>query len=452
MLKRSILIISSLIIMIGFFYVLEGYQQSTASLYIKFDIKANAADKYQVFYSSEKNVWSEANSKIESYDAPGGWKTFEIKLPNAIYYIRLDLGNGLATDVEVRNLSFFAVSDARINLQKLDFESNQLRINELNKDHLKTQINGRDPYFYFNASPFTQSVYHGNIGNSFILALLSLLVGAIYYFVAGNAKRLYSFVRDLYRNKNLVYSLAKNDFKTKYASSYLGILWGFIQPLITILTYWFVFQVGLRSGNVGDVPFIVWFIAGIVPWFFFSEALIGATNVFSEYSYLVKKVLFRIELLPFVKIVSAGFVQLFFILFIFIVHGFYGYPPTFYNFQLIYYLICMIVLVTSITFLTSAVMLFFKDLNQIISVIVQIGFWFTPIGWPVSMLSDFWAKLFKLNPMYYIVQGYRDSFINQVLFFERPYETVYFWIFCFFMFTVGFKIFEKLKPHFSDVL
>ena len=90
-----------------------------------------------------------------------------------------------------------------------------------------------------------------------------------------------------------------------------GVIWGFIQPLVTIAVYWFVFQVGFRSGDVGDKPFVLWFIAGIIPWFFFSEALSSTTNVFLEYSYLVKKVVFKIEILPVVKIVSALFVHCF---------------------------------------------------------------------------------------------------------------------------------------------
>lgn len=110
------------------------------------------------------------------------------------------------------------------------------------------------------------------------------------------------------------------------------------------------------------------------------------------------------------------------------------------------------VLIVSLTFLTSAVVLFFKDLNQIIAVILQMGFWFTPIGWPVSMLSDFWAGVFKLNPMFYIVQGYRDSLIDHIFFFDRPYQTIYFWLFCLVMFTFSLKVFKKLRPHFSDVL
>ena len=89
----------------------------------------------------------------------------------------------------------------------------------------------------------------------------------------------------LAESKDLVLYLSKNDFKTKYAGSYMGIIWAFIQPLVTIVLYWFVFQVGLRSGDIGDTPFILWLMAGLIPWFFFQEALVNATNCFAEYSY-----------------------------------------------------------------------------------------------------------------------------------------------------------------------
>jgi len=103
---------------------------------------------------------------------------------------------------------------------------------------------------------------------------------------------------DIYKNRRLVAKLAKNDFKTRYAGSYLGIVWAFIQPVITILVYWFVFSVGFRSGT-GDlgVPFVLYLVAGIVPWFFFQDALIGGTNSLLEYNYLVKKVVFNISVL-----------------------------------------------------------------------------------------------------------------------------------------------------------
>ena len=81
-----------------------------------------------------------------------------------------------------------------------------------------------------------------------------------------------SMLKKSYQNRAMIVKLAKNDFRTKYAGSYLGILWSFVQPITTILLYWFVFQVGFRTPSVGSYPFVLWLTAGLVPWFFFSDA------------------------------------------------------------------------------------------------------------------------------------------------------------------------------------
>ena len=129
-------------------------------------------------------------------------------------------------------------------------------------------------------------------------------------------KKQTSLPAEIIKGRKMIYKLAKNDFRTKYAGSYLGIVWAFIQPIVTVLVYWFVFEVGFRAGeNTLPVPFVLYLIAGIVPWFFFQDGLIGGTNSMLEYSYLVKKVVFQISVLPVVKIISAVFVHLFFVLF-----------------------------------------------------------------------------------------------------------------------------------------
>ncbi|MGG7153662.1 ABC transporter permease, partial [Clostridium neonatale] len=148
------------------------------------------------------------------------------------------------------------------------------------------------------------------------------------------SKSIANLVKDLYLNKRLIWNLSKNDFKTKYAGSYLGIIWAFIQPIVTILVYWFVFEFGLKAGSpIENVPFVLWFMAGLIPWFFFQEALMNATNCMMEYSYLVKKVVFKISILPIVKIISALFVHLVFIGFLFLVASIYGFYPSKYIIQ-----------------------------------------------------------------------------------------------------------------------
>lgn len=79
------------------------------------------------------------------------------------------------------------------------------------------------------------------------------------------------FSGEMYNSRKMITSLATNDFKMKYAGSYLGIVWAFIQPIVTILVYWAVFQVGFRSGQVEKVPFILWLMSGLIPWFFITK-------------------------------------------------------------------------------------------------------------------------------------------------------------------------------------
>ena len=267
-------------------------------------------------------------------------------------------------------------------------------------------------------------------------------------------KKILALPAELYQNRKLVLSLAKNDFKTKYAGSYLGIVWAFIQPIVTILVYWFVFSEGLKAGTVSDYPFVLYLVSGIVPWFFFQDALNGGTNALIEYNYLVKKVVFKISILPIVKIISALFVHVFFVAFALILCACYGYTPSLYTLQIIYYSVCTFLFVLGLVYATSAIVIFFRDLTQIISIFLQVGVWLTPIMWDINMLSSHpWLiKLFKLNPMYYVVTGYRDSMLGHIGIWNHASWTIYFWVVTILLFGLGSVIFKRLKPHFADVL
>nr|WP_051527299.1 ABC transporter permease [[Eubacterium] cellulosolvens] len=261
------------------------------------------------------------------------------------------------------------------------------------------------------------------------------------------------------RNRSLVLSLGKNDFKTKFAGSMFGTIWAFVQPIVTVLVYWFVFEkalhVGTQSTKAGiTVPYLLWLLGGLVPWFFFSDALSTGTNVMMEYSYLVKKVVFNISCLPVVKVLSAFFVHLFFIAFTIAIYAFHGYFPTLNMLQCLYYTFGMVVLASGLIYFTSALVVFFRDLSQIVNIVIQVGVWFTPIMWNIDAMNIQGPVLLllKMNPMYYVVMGYRDSLINHVWFWERPMETIYFWVITLFLFVFGTQIFRRLKIHFADVL
>ena len=191
-----------------------------------------------------------------------------------------------------------------------------------------------------------------------------------------------------------------------------------------------------------------------MPWFFFQDALNGGTNALLEYNYLVKKVVFKISILPIVKIISALFVHVFFVVFALILCACYGYTPSLYTLQIIYYSVCTFLFVLGLVYATSAIVIFFRDLTQIINIFLQVGVWLTPIMWDVNMLASHpWLiKVFKLNPMYYVVTGYRDSMLGHVGIWHHSAWTIYFWVVTILLFGLGSVIFKRLKPHFADVL
>ena len=261
---------------------------------------------------------------------------------------------------------------------------------------------------------------------------------------------------NIYANRRLIAKLAYNDFRVRYAGSYFGIFWAFVQPVITILVYWFVFSVGFRQSTAGfDVPFVLYLVAGIVPWFFFQDCLVGGTNALLEYNYLVKKVVFNIRILPVVKLVSAGFVHSFFVMFTLVLFLLYGRFPGFYIIQMVYYSFCCVALTLGLCYMTCSVVVFFRDLTQMIQILLQVGVWLTPIMWvaDVSLAGHpVIHSILKLNPVYYIVSGYRDCLILRRPFWEAGGWTVYFWVFTFASYCLGNVVFERLRPHFADVL
>ncbi len=257
----------------------------------------------------------------------------------------------------------------------------------------------------------------------------------------------------------MIWRLARNDFKTKFAGSYLGIVWAFIQPVVTVFVYWFVFQKALHAGTQGaragiEIPYVLWLIAGLVPWFYFSEAMNTGSRSLLDYSFLVKKVVFRIEVLPVVRALSSLFVHVFFVAFMLILYSAYSLYPTLHTLQILYYSFGMVVLCLGFGYLCSAISVFFRDLVQITSIALQVGIWFTPIMWNVRAMdfSPALMRLLELNPMFYVVQGYRDALIEHVWFWEHPRLTIYFWVFTLVVLLLGRAVFKKLRMHFADVL
>ena len=113
-------------------------------------------------------------------------------------------------------------------------------------------------------------------------------------------------------------------------------------------------------------------------------------------------------------------------------------------------------LALGLSYLTSAIQVFFKDMAQIVSICLQFGMWMTPIMYSENLFVERGITIapfiLKLNPFYYIAAGYRDSMLTGDWFWMRPTLSVYFWVVTIAILLVGLKVFKRLRPHFSDVL
>ena len=263
---------------------------------------------------------------------------------------------------------------------------------------------------------------------------------------------MFEFFISIIKNRRLLWSLTKNDFKQKYIGNFLGVFWAFLQPTATVLIFWFVFQVGFKSQPIDNFPFILWLVAGMFPWFYFAEALSNGTNSIVANSFLVKKVVFRISLLPIIPLFSAFIVHIFFIFFMFAMFIYYGYAPNLYWLQIIYYLFAVSILLLGLSWITSSIVVFFKDIGQLVAMVIQFGFWLTPIFWNMNMVPPRYHWIIELNPMVYVIEGYRNSMIYHKWFWEDMNMTIYFWIVTTAIFVIGGLTFKKLRPHFADVL
>ena len=428
------------------------------NVYLNAEIIADRMNDYQLFYGMEN--WSPENMVSARYEKADEKSTLRFMMPCDLKGFRLDLGDSQG----IHKISALYVS-YKDKKWKLDLSQvadscmqegmgNLIGSAEIAEDgSLEVMTEGNDGYIVLPMPDVYDTVTEMRRDSLRIrYGLVCILVDLFFLILLLHFNRCYEMARELYGSRKLIVKLAKNDFKTRFAGSFFGIFWAFVQPMVTILIYWFVFTVGFRSAEQTNCPFALWLTAGMVPWFFFSDAWGGATNSLVEYSFLVKKVVFRISVLPIVKVTSALLVSGFFHLIMCAIFIASGYMPDGYMIQLLYYLICNFAFALSLSYITGSILPFFKDLSQIMNIILQVGVWLTPIMWNINILPQAWRWVMKINPMYYIVQGYRNAMSEKVWFWQDITWTIYFWGLVGALFVVGNILFKKMRPHFADVI
>ena len=250
--------------------------------------------------------------------------------------------------------------------------------------------------------------------------------------------------------------LAKADIIKTYKGAALGWAWAVIKPTVTILVFWFAFGVGLKLGGLRDdgYPFILWFMAGMMPWFFMDEMLTQGANSLRQYNYLVTKMRFPIATIPTFVCISKFYVQLFLVAIMIVFFLFYGYTPDIYMLQLPIYMLCMVLFFIAWALFSAMLTCMSKDFYNLVGAATQALFWLSGILYDVKTMSvPIWLKTFLLfNPITFISNGYRNIFIYKIWIWEEPNVLIYFLIIFVVMGGLAVWAYRKLYKEIPDVL
>lgn len=254
-------------------------------------------------------------------------------------------------------------------------------------------------------------------------------------------------------NVLLLIQMSRMDIRKRYLGTLLGSMWAVLSPLINTALIYVVMIYGLKVGtSVGNASYVSWLISGMLAWSFVSEILAGGINAIVENSHLVTKIRFPLRLLVMVKFVSAMPVHILLMLILMLSMAVQGVGSFVYWLQLPYYLICAVILTLGINYLTAAAQVFTRDVGSIMGVVLQALFWATPIFWRADLISSSKFSFLLYSPFAYIITGYRDSLFDAIPFWQRPLETGIFWVTTLVILFFSMLFFQRVRPHFADVL
>ena len=253
--------------------------------------------------------------------------------------------------------------------------------------------------------------------------------------------------KNLYKYRELLKTNVKKEIRGKYKNSFLGVLWSFLNPLLQIAVYAIVFPLILRNTQENYVIFLC---CGLIPWTFFSTAITRSASTMIENGNIIKKVYFPREILPISVVTSEAinFIISTVIIMAFVIFGGLGITKYILFYPLV--LLAQYIIVLAISFVISSVTVYFRDLQHLIGVALQLLFYATPIVYAADTIPESFKWVLDINPMTYIINGYRAIFYEQ----QTPdlipiFILIGVGILCC---VIGYLIFNKLQKGFAEEL
>lgn len=267
-------------------------------------------------------------------------------------------------------------------------------------------------------------------------------------------KTLISIIKDHIAWRRQILKLAKADIVKTYSGAALGWAWAIIKPTIMVLVLWFAFSVGLRANrDMNGCPYILWILAGMVPWFYMSDMIRQGSDAVLKYKYLVTKMKFPVSTIPTFVGLSKLLVHFFIIVIMILIYVLLGHFPEKYIVQLPIYIILMVIFFTCWSLFASMLSAMSKDFRNLVKSFVTPIFWMSGIMYDITSIKNELVQTIMLfNPVSYFASGYRNTFIYDKWIWQDPKAFWCFMIMLFIMMMAAVWAYRKTVKELPDIL
>ena len=269
--------------------------------------------------------------------------------------------------------------------------------------------------------------------------------------IDANKKKIIPDLKELFSYKDLFLTLTWRDFRVRYAQTSIGFLWALIQPVVSIVLISFIFSgiVGIKT----DTPHILFVASGMGLWIYFSFVMTNSGDSIIASQNMIKKVYFPRLIIPLSK-AMVGFVEFgITILIIVFLMIYFQISPSSNIWMAPFFVLIGIMAALGVGIWLSALTVRYRDFKHIVPFIVQIGYFITPIGYPVSLVQEkfppYLQSIYYLNPMAGVIQGFRWSILGG----EAPGNLMYISFgMVLLLFVTSLLYFKKVEGQMADLV
>lgn len=260
--------------------------------------------------------------------------------------------------------------------------------------------------------------------------------------------------KDIFSNLERIFALAQFEYKLTNKGMALGQLWLLLNPIIQIGLYWLVFGIGIRKGNpVNGVPYVVWLTCGLTPWLVCSRGVnLAAGSIYAKAQMLTRSNI-PTCLIPVSSTLAVIMDSGWTIAIMVVVYLGNGCLPTWTALCLVYYVLCMLAFLAALSLVTSVLGMLARDFLNLIQAVMRMMFFLSPIFWdPAATDSAAIRTIAMLNPFGYLIDGFRDSLLYNVPFWQDPERMLVFWGIVAVLYLLGTAFQSKLRKNLLDFI